>query len=448
MREVNGTVYVRIPFEVVEPAAMASMKLAMQFDDGFIAYLNGQRVASANAPDAPAWNSDATDSRSGADELAVEEFTIDFQGKLKAGTNVLALHGMNSSAGGSDLMLRPRLSGEIVDLSLPIEIGYLESPTPGSPNSALRYTGFVEPVRFDQSRGFYASPFDVALESPTPGVVTRFSTDGSDPTTTGQEYLSPIAVTKTTVISAVATKPGARPSTLVSHTYIFLEDTIHQPVVPEEFPERWGSRRSDYEMDPDIVGGTYTEEEVKESLLAFPSVALTTDNDNLFDRGIGIYTNSQAKGDQWERPVSIELFGFPHGEQAQFTAGLRMQGNASRNPDRVKHNMRVIFRQEYAHLYLNGLYWGLYHVFERFEAQMLAEHFGGSAGDWDALQDTPAFQPIVIDGDDDAYREAHTLSRNADDPEVYNRLKQLVDFDNIIDYLLIVCISICCTEAS
>ena len=33
MREVNGTVYVRIPFEVVEPAAMASMKLAMQFDD-------------------------------------------------------------------------------------------------------------------------------------------------------------------------------------------------------------------------------------------------------------------------------------------------------------------------------------------------------------------------------------------------------------------------------
>ncbi|MEZ5326138.1 MAG: lamin tail domain-containing protein [Verrucomicrobiales bacterium] len=501
MREINGTIYIRIPFEIVEPAAVASMTLNMQFDDGFAAYLNGQPVGAANAPDEPAWNSNATASRSGADEMAVEQFAIDFQGKLTKGTNVLAIHGMNSSAGGSDLMQRPRLTGEIVDLNLPVEVGYLESPTPGAPNAVLRYTGFTEPVEFSKSRGFYASPIEVTLHSPTPGAVIRFSTDGSDPTTTGQEYAGPIAVTKTTVISAVATKPGARPSTLVSNTFIFLDDTIHQSARPEGFPARWGSRTPDYEMDPDIVGGTYSEEEVKESLLAFPSIALTTANDNLFDREIGIYTNSQAKGDQWERPASVEFFGFPHGDQAQATVGLRMQGNASRNPNRVKHNMRIVFRQEfgpakldfrlfegtdvetfnsinlrsskgdswinpgvrtrglymrdqwhrevqrlmhqpnqpqgYAHLYINGLYWGLYHIFERFEAPMLAEHFGGRPEDWDALQDTPAFQSIVIDGDDDAYREAHTLSRNADDSAVYEQLKQLVDFDNLIDYLLI-----------
>ena len=197
----------------------------------------------------------------------------------------------------------------------------------------------------------------------------------------------------------------------------------------------------------------------------------------------------------------MEFFGFDHGEDLQTTAGLRMQGNASRSPNRVKHNMRIVFRQQYgpakinfrvfegtevetfnsinlrsnngdswinpgvrtrglyildqwhrevqrlmhqpnqpqdyAHLYINGLYWGLYHTFERFEAPMLAEHFGGEPEDWDALQDTPSFQQIVIDGDDDAYREAHTLSRNADDPEVYKQLLELIDVDNIIDYLLL-----------
>jgi hypothetical protein len=286
----------------------------------------------------------------------------------------------------------------------------------------------------------------------------------------------------------------------VSHTYVYLDDTILQPDEPEGFPTRWGSRPTDYEMDPDIVGETYTSEEVKESLLAFPSIALTTDNENLFDRQIGIYANSQARGDQWERPVSVEFFGFDHGEDMQVTAGLRMQGNASRSPNRVKHNMRIVFRQQYgpakinfrlfegtevetlnsinlrsnngdswinpgvctrglyirdqwhrevqrrmhqpnqpqdyAHLYINGLYWGLYHTFERFEAPMLAEHFGGAPEDWDALQDTPQFQQIVIDGSDDAYREAHTLSRNADDPEVYKELLKFIDIDNIIDYLL------------
>ena len=119
MRGVNASIYVRIPFEIVEPAAVTSMILQMQYDDGFVAYLNGERVASVNAPAELGWDVEAPDGRSGDDEKVLEEFSIDFQGKLVAGTNVLGIHGMNSSAGGSDLMLRPKLSGEIVDVNLP-----------------------------------------------------------------------------------------------------------------------------------------------------------------------------------------------------------------------------------------------------------------------------------------------------------------------------------------
>ena len=500
MRAVNATIYIRIPFEIVEPAAIKSMALQMQFDDGFAAYLNGELVASENAPDELVWNSQATSSRSGEFETAVESLPIDFQGKLVQGTNILAIQGMNSSAGGSDLMMRPQLTGTIVDLDLPVETGYLQAATPGAPNSALRYTGFAEKVTFDTDRGFFTESFKVTLSTGTPDSVIRYSTDGSNPAMEGTVYSEPVEITKTTVLSAVTTRPGFRPSDVVSHTYVFLDDTILQPKEPEGFPTRWGSRRTDYEMDPDVVGKAYTPEEVKESLLAFPSIAISTDNDNLFDRKIGIYANSQARGDQWERPVSVEFFGFDHGEHLQTTAGLRMQGNASRNPNRIKHNMRIVFRQEYgpakinfrvfegtevetfnsinlrsnngdswinpgvrtrglyirdqwhrevqrlmhqpnqpqgyAHLYINGLYWGFYHIFERFEAPMLAEHFGGEPEDWDALQDTPTFQPIVIDGDDDAYREAHKLSRSSTDPDTYQELLSYIDVDNLIDYLL------------
>ena len=61
MRLINSGVYVRIPFEVAKADAVRSLRLRMKYDDGFVAYLNGEEVARVNAPDTVAWNSVATD---------------------------------------------------------------------------------------------------------------------------------------------------------------------------------------------------------------------------------------------------------------------------------------------------------------------------------------------------------------------------------------------------
>ncbi|MGY8689517.1 MAG: CotH kinase family protein, partial [Verrucomicrobiales bacterium] len=323
----------------------------------------------------------------------------------------------------------------------------------------------------------------------------------------GETYTGPFEISKTTVVRALAKKAGMQDSVLRTQTYLFLDDILKQPAQPEGFPARWGTRKPDYEMDPEVVGGIYTEEEVKSALRSAPTISLVTENDNLFASN-GIYTNSLAKDlindgadDKWERPVSVEFFDFPHGQTVQANAAIRMQGNASRNPDRVKHNMRIIFRtvygpgklnfrlfedsevetfnsinlrsnngdswinpgvrtraqyirdqwhrvvqrimrqpnqsQIYAHLYINGLYWGMYHVFERFEASLLSEHYGGGVDDWDALQDTPAFQDIVVNGDDVAFLRTHDLAKgDLTQPETYQELLEYVDVDNQIDYLL------------
>ena len=54
------SLYSRITFAASDLASLSSLTLRMQFDSGYVAYLNGVEVASSNAPASPAWNSQAT----------------------------------------------------------------------------------------------------------------------------------------------------------------------------------------------------------------------------------------------------------------------------------------------------------------------------------------------------------------------------------------------------
>ena len=61
MYGVNSTAYLRVPFDVAgDPAAVDSLQLTVQYDDGFVAHLNGTEVVRRNAPDGVTWNSAAT----------------------------------------------------------------------------------------------------------------------------------------------------------------------------------------------------------------------------------------------------------------------------------------------------------------------------------------------------------------------------------------------------
>ena len=56
--EFNQSIFIRIPF-AVDPADLAewdTLALKMRYDDGFVAYINGVKVAEANAPASPAWD--------------------------------------------------------------------------------------------------------------------------------------------------------------------------------------------------------------------------------------------------------------------------------------------------------------------------------------------------------------------------------------------------------
>ncbi len=102
----NGylSVYVRHLFEVPDPLAVFGLRLYVDFDDGYVAYLNGIEVARSNVNGNPPPH----DRRAQLDHEAGTPliYNLDpFVPFLTAGVNVLSAQGHNEQIGSSDLSL-------------------------------------------------------------------------------------------------------------------------------------------------------------------------------------------------------------------------------------------------------------------------------------------------------------------------------------------------------
>jgi hypothetical protein len=136
MQNVNQTVYIRIPFEVDSPCSVQSLTLRMRYEDGMIAYINGQEIARSNAPPAntEAWNSGAPAYRLNRVAVRPVEYPIGEFDFLHVGTNMLAVQGLNYGVDSSNLLIYPELLARIhVYRDAPPQ--YFQGPTPGKPNN-------------------------------------------------------------------------------------------------------------------------------------------------------------------------------------------------------------------------------------------------------------------------------------------------------------------------
>ncbi len=128
--------YVRLPFVVSNPADFTDWRMLMQYDDGFVAYLNGQEIARRNAPELPAWNSIATANHPDAEAVIPEQFDLAaVESLIHSGTNVVAIQGLNTSASSSDLLILPVIEARPKNGSAAPAFVYFPSPTPGAANA-------------------------------------------------------------------------------------------------------------------------------------------------------------------------------------------------------------------------------------------------------------------------------------------------------------------------
>lgn len=101
------SVYVRQEFAVSDVNAAAVVELAIDYDDGFVAYLNGREVARRHMPEGDVGHETlASSHEAGTAEVIFLGSAGDL---LREGDNVLAVEGHNSSLDSSDFSLNPVL---------------------------------------------------------------------------------------------------------------------------------------------------------------------------------------------------------------------------------------------------------------------------------------------------------------------------------------------------
>ncbi len=107
MRNNYLAVYARKTFVIDDTSTITGMNLNIKYDDGFVAYLNGEEVSRSSVPSGTlAFNTSAYNHEAGTSESFNLSSHIN---KLLDGTNVLAIEIHNASLGSSDLSMIPEL---------------------------------------------------------------------------------------------------------------------------------------------------------------------------------------------------------------------------------------------------------------------------------------------------------------------------------------------------
>ncbi|MDG1890779.1 MAG: lamin tail domain-containing protein [Verrucomicrobiota bacterium] len=514
MHEKHASFYTRIPFNVDDPGALESLTLKLKYDDGFVAFLNGVEIARDNAPGNTTWNSNATGLH-GA--LEWEHFAITaFMPALKPGSNLLAIQVLNAASDDADVFLDASLSeykveekanhyfaeatpGElnaegslafVADTRFDHDRGFYSSPfdltiATSTEFALIRYT--LDGTEPTMANGL---TFDrpIAINQ-TVTVRARAFREGYEPSDTDtQTYLF--------LEDVIQQAANGR--------------------APEGWPTRWGSNTVDYGMDPAIVNHPDYRDTIIDDMQTIPSYSIVMDLDDMFGSSRGIYANPSRDGRQWERPCSVELI-YPDGKDGfQINAGIRVRGGFSRSTSNPKHALRLFFRNEYGepklkypvfgedaaqsfdgfdlrtfqnyswsfqgdsrgiflrdqynrdlqlamghhtergefvHLYINGMYWGLYNAVERPEASYGASYYGGDKEDYDVVKvEAGPYTINATDGNLDDWRTLYDAARAGFSSDAaYQRVlgnhpdgtrnadyPVLVDVPNLIDYMLII----------
>ena len=214
-----------------------------------------------------------------------------------------------------------------------------------------RRTHSVGDTKFSHDRGFYETPFEVTLTTDTPSATIVYTTDGSKPSVSHGIVGNQVLVKKTTVLRAMAYKPGARSTNVDTHTYIFPTTVKEQEPPPFDYLALFRSSNTapytdlDVGIDPEVVN-TSNQREFVEGLTSIPTLSIVMDVDHLFNESQGLYFDKGAL----TRPASVELLypsKFSDFEGFQVDCGVRIHGHRATYPFREKRSLRLIFRKDF-----------------------------------------------------------------------------------------------------
>ncbi|MCP5062362.1 MAG: T9SS type A sorting domain-containing protein [Ignavibacteriae bacterium] len=359
------SVFIKKEFEIDDKNDIQAAILHLDYDDGFVAYLNGVEIARANlgnVGEVTLYNELAVLSREPnmIDGGKPETFRVEnLESILKDGTNILAIQGHNSSNISSDLSIIPFftisrksvtnyvnntpdilekvflnlhtnfsisstgeeiiLSNKYGDLEDAVQLpGLLPDVSFGRSTDYNRAWGvFYEPTPWEHNNSeIYSQVVDKPKFSKKAGFYSDsfflefentisdiyYTRDGSEPDENSLYYSTPIYISSTTVIRAKSYHDNTLPSTIVTNTYFINEKS------------------------------------------ELPIISISTAPENLWDDETGIYVDGLNAEDSypylganywndWEKPIHIEMFETNGDNAFSIDAGVKIFGAGSRVSD-------------------------------------------------------------------------------------------------------------------
>ena len=201
---------------------------------------------------------------------------------------------------------------------------YFDKPTPEAPNTeSTAYDGFVPTLDMSSIKGgFYNDAVTLNPPSVSDGMKVRCTQDGSEPTSSSQEFNSTITIDKNTVLRCAVFKDGLLSKKVTTNTF-FIGETVAMPVVA-------------ISVDPEFFTKHYIQPRAGSTNAQTPEGAPA-----------GLYEDV-------EYPVHVEYFekGSSSTEKAfEIEAGISLMGNYSRLER--KKSVAVVMREEYQQGWLN-----------------------------------------------------------------------------------------------
>ena len=323
--------------------------------------------------------------------------------------------------------------------------------SPGANNNGALLDYATTPS-FSLPSGYYSAGIDVAINSPDPNVTIYYTVDGSLPDNTSLVYNSPVNITSTTVLKAIAYSSNSSiPRSFLEYNTYFINDTHTVSILSIAGTDLGDLLAGSWNLEPQ---GT---------------VEYFDSNGSLLDKGTGEY--NKHGNDSW----AYDQRGFDFIMRDQFGYNYAVNDKIFETKDRDSFQRLIVkaaandnfsfedgahIRDQYVHhlsqladlrmdersyapciVYLNGEYWGVYDIREKADDHDFTDYYydqskndlqflktwgatwseyGGPQAqtDWDAIKNYITTNPMTVQAN-------------------YDYVKGIYNTGSIIDYFLL-----------
>ena len=518
------SILLRHEFVVHDVEEITHLIFHADYDDGFIAYLNGQEIMrSDNLSASPAYHELTSSQHEAVMYSGGIPDDITFDGEeieelLQDGANILAIRVHNASTNSSDLtgnfflsagltstqnqyqnipawftppVVLPHASfklstgetiiisdtNEVIFDSIAVPEGltpnlsrgrtpdgmgnwcFFNTPTPNSSNNQSNCYSSITPAPvIDLPSGWYASTNPVSITT-AKNATSHYTTNGDEPDQNDPVVNGNIYVSQTSVLSvkSFSNNGQALPSPTIDRTYIIDEDNYNLPVISiiTDEDHLWDWNTGIYVMGPNAgsnypyFGSNFWEPWSKKSRMEYFDRYQNKQFEAVFDLEIhGGWSRAEAQksfridaksiytGDVEypliERKPEITSYnnfnlrnGGQHGIFDRIQDGAISRLADGTDIDRMGYQACLV--------YLNGAYWGLYGIREKFDEHYVESNHGVDKDEVQLLNRDGALM-----GDESHFTESYNIITNLS-PSSSNFMEVFgsrFDIENYIDYFV------------